>query len=98
VTFLPLSDPAFDVTGADVARARDENWWVRTSYGFAVLRHAEGGALLRDRRFRQGNARWPEQNGIQAGMFSDWWKQTLLSLEGDDHSRLRRLLNPAFSR
>ncbi len=74
------------------------NWWVRTSYGYAVLRHAQGAALLRDRRFRQGNARWPEQNGIHSGLFSDWWKQTLLSLEGDDHARLRGLLNPAFSR
>jgi len=98
MTFLPLADPAFDVTGDAVRRARDEHWWVRTSYGFAVLRYAEAAALLRDRRFRQGNARWPEQNGIHSGLFSDWWKQTLLSLEGDDHARLRRLLNPAFSR
>ena len=29
-------------------------------------------------------------------MFSDWWQETLLSLEGDDHSRIRRLLMPAF--
>ncbi len=98
MTFLPLADPAFDVTGQEVLRARDDDWWVRTSYGYAVLRHAEGAALLRDRRFRQGNARWPEQNGIHSGLFSEWWKQTLLSLEGDDHARLRRLLNPAFSR
>ncbi|MEJ7648476.1 MAG: cytochrome P450 [Nakamurella sp.] len=98
MTFLPLADPTFDVTGEEVLTARAENWWVRTSYGYAVLRHSEGSALLRDRRFQQGNARWPEQNGIHAGLFSDWWKQTLLSLEGADHTRLRRLLNPAFSR
>jgi cytochrome P450 len=97
-TFLPLADPGFDVTGDEVRQARDENWWVRTSYGYAVLRFTEGSALLKDRRFRQGNARWPEQNGIHSGMFSDWWKETLLSLEGDNHARVRRLLNPAFSR
>lgn len=57
--FLPLADPDFDVTSTAVDAARDENWWVRTSYGFAVLRHAEGAELLRDRRFRQGNAQWP---------------------------------------
>ena len=33
---------------------------------------------------------------IHAGPFSDWWQETLLSLEGEDHSRLRRLLMPAF--
>lgn len=94
--FLDLADPAFDVTSAEVHEAREESWWVRTSYGYAVLRHAEVTALLKDRRFRQGNARWPAQNGIHSGMFSDWWQKVLLSLEGADHLRLRRLLNPAF--
>ena len=94
--FLDLADPAFDVTGPEVINAREEGVWARTSYGYALLRHAEVTALLKDRRFRQGNARWPAQNGIHSGMFSDWWKRTLLSLEGQEHLRLRRLLNPAF--
>ena len=76
--------------------AREESWYVETNWGWAVLRYAEASALLKDRRFRQGNARWPAQNGIHSGMFSDWWQETLLSLEGDDHSRIRRLLMPAF--
>ena len=91
-----LSDPTFDVTSAEVHAARDQGWYVETNWGWAVLRHAEVSALLRDRRFRQGNARWPAQNGIHSGLFSDWWQETLLSLEGDDHSRIRRLLMPAF--
>ena len=94
--FLDLADPAFDVTGPDVIAAREEGTWARTSYGYALLRHAEVTALLKDRRFRQGNARWPAQNGIHSGLFSDWWQRTLLSLEGEDHLRVRRLLNPAF--
>ena len=94
--FLDLADPSFDVTGPAVHEAREESWWARTSYGYAVLRHAEVTALLKDRRFRQGNARWPAQNGVHSGMFSDWWHTVLLSLEGSDHLRLRRLLNPAF--
>ena len=73
-----------------------QDWYVETNWGWAVLRYAEVSALLRDRRFRQGNARWPAQNGIHSGLFSDWWQETLLSLEGDDHSRIRRLLMPAF--
>jgi cytochrome P450 len=96
VTHFDLSDPTFDVTSPEVHAARDESWYVETNWGWAVLRHAEVSALLRDRRFRQGNARWPAQNGIHSGLFSDWWQETLLSLEGDDHSRIRRLLMPAF--
>lgn len=91
-----LSDPSFDVTSPEVHRAREQDWFVETNFGWAVVRYAEASALLKDRRFQQGNAKWPAQNGIHSGLFSDWWKETLLSLEGDDHSRLRRLLMPAF--
>ena len=91
-----LSDPAFDVTSSEVHLARDEGWYAETNWGWAVLRYDETQALLKDRRFRQGNARWPAQNGIHSGLFSDWWQETLLSLEGEDHARIRRLLMPAF--
>ncbi|MDT0203007.1 cytochrome P450 [Nocardioides sp. AE5] len=96
MVFFDLADPSFDVTSPLVHATREEQWYVETSYGWAVLRHAEASALLRDRRFQQGNAKWPAQNGIHSGLFSDWWKETLLSLEGDDHMRIRRLLMPAF--
>lgn len=94
--FFDLADPAFDVTAPLVHETREHDWYVETSYGYAVLRYAEAAALLKDRRFRQGNARWPAQNGIHSGLFSHWWGEVLLSLEGDDHARLRRLLMPAF--
>lgn len=96
--FLDLADPALDTTSALVHDARARDWLAPTSYGFAVLRYAEASELLADRRFRQGNARWPEQNGVTAGPFLEWWQRVLLSLEGDDHARLRRLLLPAFKR
>ena len=96
VPHFPLSDPEFDTTSEVVHRTRDERWWVETDYGWAVLTYEKSAALLRDRRFRQGNAKWPEQNGIHSGRFSGWWKEVLLSLEGDDHARIRRLLMPAF--
>ena len=96
MTVFDMSDPAFDTTGERVHHARAESWYVETTWGWAVLRHAEASAVLKDRRFAQGNAKWPEQNGIHSGLFRDWWQEVLLSLEGDDHARLRRLLMPAF--
>ena len=96
--FFDLADPAFDLNSDEVHEAREEHWYVASNYGHAVLRYDEMNALLKDRRFRQGNAKWPAQNGIHSGLFSDWWKQTLLSLEGEDHDRIRRLLRPAFGR
>lgn len=95
-TFFDLADPEFDVTAPVVHATRDERWWVETSYGFAVLRHEEGVALLKDRRFHQGNADWPAQNGVHGGPFAGWWQDVLLSIDGEDHGRIRRLLMPAF--
>ena len=94
--FLDLSDPSFDVTSAAVHEAREEHWYAETPYGWAILRYDEATAVLKDRRFQQGNAQWPAQNGVHEGPFVQWWSETLLSLEGPDHLRLRRLLGPAF--
>jgi cytochrome P450 len=33
---------------------------------------------------------------VPDGPFTQWWRETLLSLEGEDHLRIRRLLGPAF--
>ena len=96
VPWFDLSDPAFDVTSDVVHRAREESWYVQTPWGWAVLRYEQAVAVLKDRRFQQGNARWPAQNGVHSGPFATWWGETLLSLEGEDHLRLRRLLGPGL--
>ncbi len=96
IPFLDLADPGFDVTSDAVHDARDHDWFAETPYGWAVLRYEEGTAILKDRRFQQGNIRWPAQNGIHDGPWQQWWSETLLSIEGTDHLRLRRLLGPAF--
>ena len=96
VAYLELSDPAFSIRSEPVLRAREENWYARTSYGIAVLRYDEVGKLLKDRRLGQGSRRWPEHNGVE-GRFADWWHRSLINLVGEDHARQRRVLNPAFS-
>ena len=67
VPYFNLGDPEFDVTSPEVHRARERTWYVRTNYGHAVLRYDEMNQFLKDRRFRQGNAQWPAQNGIHSG-------------------------------
>lgn len=95
--YFDLADPTFDVTSAVVHAAREESWYARTNYGLAILRYDEVNKLLKDRRLRQGSAAWPAHNGIHSGLFTDWWNDVLMNLEGEDHHRIRRLLNPAFS-
>lgn len=94
--YLPVSDPSFSVQSEAVRAARAAGWAARTPYGLAVLRYDAVNRLIKDRRLRQGSWAWPAHNGV-TGPFADWWGGWLLNLEGEDHARLRRLLNPAFS-
>lgn len=94
--FLNLSDPSFSIRSPAVRAARDQSWCARTPYGLAVLRYEEVGKLLRDPRLRQGSYAWPAHNQA-TGRFAEWWLAMLLNRIGEDHARLRRLANPAFS-
>ncbi|WP_375739251.1 cytochrome P450 [Pseudomonas boanensis] len=94
--YLDVADPSFSIRSQAVIDAREESWFARTPYGIAILRYDEVNALIRDQRLRQGSYAWPAHNKA-TGSFADWWLRMLLSREGADHSRLRRLANPAFS-
>ena len=96
VPFLKLSDPSFSIRSPEVREARKRSWYARTPYGIAVLRYEDVGKLLRDPRLRQGSHAWPAHNNV-TGTFTDWWLRIVLNRVGDDHARLRRLANPAFS-
>ena len=98
VPYFDISDPFFSASSEQVRAARAASWFARTEFGLAVLRNDEVSALLKDRRLRQGSFAWPAQNGIEQGLLSEWWSEIMLSKEGDDHRRLRKLGNPAFSR
>ena len=96
IPFLKLSDPSFSIRSPEVREARARCWYARTPYGIAVLRYEDVGKLLRDPRLRQGSYAWPAHNDV-TGTFADWWVRILLNRVGEDHARLRRLANPAFS-
>jgi cytochrome P450 len=98
MTFFDVADPAFSVSSAGVHQARENDWYAHTSYGLAVLRYDQASRLIRHPGVRQGSVAWPAHHGITSGPFADWWSGWVLNKEGDDHQRLRRLLNPAFSR
>jgi cytochrome P450 len=95
--YLAITDD-FCMSSDEVRQARERSWYARTNYGLAVLHYEQVGRLLRDRRLRQGSAAWPARNGVASGPFVDWWSDAVLNREGDEHARLRRLLNPAFAR
>ncbi|MFV2176241.1 cytochrome P450 [Actinomadura sp. LOL_016] len=95
---LDAADPSFSITSAEVHAARERGWYATTPYGIAVLRYDEVSRLLKHPRLRQGSVAWPTHNGVTEGPFAQWWASWILNKEGAEHHRLRRLMNPAFSR
>jgi cytochrome P450 len=95
--FLDFNEIGFSIRSAQVMAARESNWYATTPFGIAILRYEDANTLLKDKRLYQGTRRWPAHYGITDGPLASWWKTMLLSVEGDDHLRLRRLAGPAFS-
>jgi cytochrome P450 len=95
--YFDLSDERFSLASDEVMLAREQSWCADTNYGLAVLRYEEVNELLKDKRLIQGSAAWPAHNGVTEGPFVDWWGDSVLNREGDEHARLRRLLSPAFA-
>ncbi|MEM7320886.1 MAG: cytochrome P450 [Pseudomonadota bacterium] len=94
--FLDFSSTGFSTRSREVRAARATSWCAKTPFGYAVLRHREAGLLLRDRRLRQGSHAWPDIIGIQ-GPFAEFWKRSIISLEGDAHRLLRKIAQGALS-
>ena len=97
-----LDLPAYDPTGVDkdgrtelIAATRRAHWLARTPLGFAVTRYEDAAAVLRDRRFHSALSLIPQLYGIDEPSFVDR-RPSILGMEGDEHTRLRRLVNPAF--
>ncbi|MEL7114529.1 MAG: cytochrome P450 [Pseudomonadota bacterium] len=95
--FLDIANPDYSIRSPEVRAARDASWYARTPYGLAILRYEEMGRLLVHPSLRQGSHAWPELNGVNHGLFADWWRNTILVTEGQDHTRLRRFVNFAFT-
>jgi len=97
VPAFDVADPSFAITSDEVHQARERSWYATTPYGIAVLRYEQVSRLLKHPKLRQGSVAWPAHNGVTAGPFADWFASWILNKEGEEHHRLRRLMNPAFS-
>jgi cytochrome P450 len=76
--------------------AREQSWIARTDFGYAILRYEDCVAFLRDRRWHQAAARLPEMMGLDPDAMQ-MRRPSILTAEGDEHARLRRLVAPAFT-
>jgi cytochrome P450 len=98
---LPLLDVTFvedrDARRAMVEAAREQSWLARGPIGYVVTRYEDSVAILRDRRFHQAASLIVELSGVTDPEFLQRRRVSILTAEGDEHARLRRLVAPAFT-
>jgi cytochrome P450 len=97
VPYFDVTDPAFDFAAPAVARAQARCWYAEIPNGLLVLRYAEAQELLRDQRLDHNGRGFLEQSGVVSGPIYDWFVPMIVNHDGDDHRRLRGLVNKAFT-
>jgi cytochrome P450 len=80
-----------------IDEARAQSWLAKTEMGYCVTRHDDVMAVLRDKRFHSALSILPEMSGLPELGKAGGRRQSILTMEGDGHARLRRLVAPAFT-
>ena len=80
-----------------VASLAGDHWIVRNAIGYSVLQYPDVVAVLRDKRWHSATSKIPEMMGITDPDFLENRRVSILSAEGDVHTRLRRLVAKSFS-
>ncbi len=94
---ITLADGNYDQRHAMRQALADGQWLVRNLFGYAVVRYDDVTAILRDKRWHSATSKIPELMGITDPRFLERQQVSILSAEGDVHTRLRRLVGTAFS-
>jgi cytochrome P450 len=89
-------DTAFDLVAERIAAA-EESWIARNEFGFSILHYDDVVAMLRDKRWHSATSKILELYGVTDPQYLQRNRKSILSAEGDEHTRLRRLVGKAFS-
>src|SRR3954463_7980089 len=80
-----------------LAELADKNWLARAELGYFVLDREAGELFLRTRSARFPGLEIAEMFGVDDGPLAEEMRRNILHLDGDDHRRLRQLVNPFFT-
>jgi cytochrome P450 len=76
---------------------RDEHWVVKVPLGYLVLDRVAGEKLLRSKSTTFPGHKLAELFGITEGPLFEEMQRNILHINGDQHGRLRGLVNPFFT-
>src|SRR2546421_1058871 len=99
---LPVFDPA-DVTlhgerfHEVMTGLAEKSWLARIPLGYMTLDREAGEFFLRTKKATFPGQRIAELFGIDAGPLREEIDRNILHIDGEDHRRLRNLLNPSFT-
>ena len=94
---LNVFDVPFEQAQQVMRDLASEHWIVRNPFGFTLLRYVDVAAVLRDKRWHNAASIIPQMMGITDPEFLARQRVSILGAEGEVHTRLRRLVAPAFS-
>ncbi len=81
-----------------MAEMAEQGWLIRHPFGYLLTRHDDCVAVLKDRRWFQASRLLAEMNNITDERYLKRQERpSILSMEGDEHQRLRRLVSSAFT-
>ncbi len=99
-----LNLPYLDTIGLErreaidaIEEARALHWLARTEMGYSVTRLQDVTAILRDQRFHSALSMIEQSPELQGSSSRDRRGESILTMEGEGHARLRRLVAPAFT-
>jgi cytochrome P450 len=96
--YLDMFSPEFQADPPSIIdRLRGQSWVVRTPIGGLVIGRDQVQALLADRRLRSSIPAIVRMQGVTEGPLYDALSTSILALDGDDHTRLRKLVSRAFT-
>jgi len=103
----PLSElelPTVEFDFADAEEHRNallalskESWIAKGVFAYPIFRYEDCVAILRDKRWHSAAALAAEAFGVNDPRLKERRRESILSAEGDVHTRLRRLVAPSFS-
>src|SRR3954463_15671761 len=105
-TITELELPSFDYADPELRgerfhsamrELRQQSWIASMPLGFATLGREAGEFFLRSKAFTFPGLKIAEIFGIDDGPLFEEIRRNILHLNGPDHSRLRGLVNPAFT-
>jgi cytochrome P450 len=90
-------EPDRELASATLRSAAAQSWIAKNPFGFTILHYDDVVAMLRDKRWHSAASKVMELGGITDPKYLERQRTSILSAEGDEHTRLRRLVGKAFS-